>query len=415
MILMENGILLKEIIDYYLHSRDFNGLPLYKMSNYNKEELFKLIDNDLVEVISERDVLNPHIRGFSLNIPKDIQKKNASDTESISCFYPTEKALVGVEIDYRSPYTTSMKKGKGQFDIVYFDIEVLERYLNNPKFLVIDNGYRGSIIVHDEYYDENDDAGYIKDYGMAYIEGEKLVRLVGVFLTDLAQLPSKVQMLWNVYEVENQDVCRIEEGFIKNLLYGEWVTEYWILHAIIDETIVINKQCEAMSIPPLFAKTYGTDFSEMPEGYRNIFLPTMKNYYDFVLVMEKMFVHSISVKTFQIDGILVKKIERKDSNGNPKGSLVMFSEWLNENIRTERNLDEDIIKPLRTIRKIRQIPAHELTTNKYDLTLYEKQRDLVNETYEAIRSIRLYFSNHPQAKKIEVPKYLITGENIVYY
>lgn len=51
MMLMENNILLKEIIDYYLHSRDFNELPIYKISNYDKEEFFKLIDNDLVLTI----------------------------------------------------------------------------------------------------------------------------------------------------------------------------------------------------------------------------------------------------------------------------------------------------------------------------------------------------------------------------
>ena len=37
-----------------------------------------------------------------------------------------------------------------------------------------------------------------------------------------------------------------------------------------------------------------------------------KNYYDFVLVMEKLVVHNISIKTFQKDSLLIAKIERKD-------------------------------------------------------------------------------------------------------
>lgn len=411
---MKKNIVLKEIIDFYLQSKDFNGLPIYQMNNYSKEELINLIDNDLVEAISEKEVLNPHIRGFNLDIPKDIQKNNASNVESHTCFYPTEKALEGVKIDYESPYTILMQKGREQFDILFFDIEVLERYINNPKFLIMDNGYRGSIYIRDEYDDE-DNSEYIKDYGMAYIEGEKLTRAVAIFLIDLAKLSPKIQMLWKAFELKNQDGCKVNSGFIKNLIYGEWVTDYWIFHAIIDEMIIINKQCEAMEIPTLFSHTYGTDFSKMPEGYRNILLPTMKNYYDFVLVLEKMLVHNISVKAFLKDGFLIKCIERKDSKGYDKGSLVMFSEWLNINIKTNINIDEVIIKPLRNIRKIRQVPAHELINNKYDIDVYKKQNDLVIETYRAIRGIRLLFSNHPKANKIEIQEWLVTGESIVCY
>lgn len=411
---MKKNIVLQEIIDFYLQSKDFNGLPIYQMNNYSKEELINLIDNDLVEAISEKEVLNPHIRGFNIDIPKDIQKNNASNVESHTCFYPTEKALEGVKIDYESPYTILMQKGREQFDIIFFDIEVLERYINNPKFLIMDNGYRGSIYIRDEYDDE-EDSEYIKDYGMAYIEGEKLTRAVAIFLIDLAQLSPKIQMLWKAFELKNQDGCKVNSGFIKNLIYGEWVTDYWIFHAIIDEMIIINEQCEAMELPTLFSHTYGTDFSKMPEGYRNILLPTMKNYYDFVLVLEKMLVHNISVKTFQKDGFLIKGIERKDSKEYDKGSLVMLSEWLNRNIKTSINIDEVIIKPLRNIRKIRQVPAHELTNNKYDIDVYKKQNDLVIETYRAIRGIRLLFSNHPKANKIEIQEWLVTGENIVCY
>ncbi|MDX1259016.1 hypothetical protein [Exiguobacterium sp. K1] len=412
---MNDYIALTEIIDYYLNSEDFNGLPILKMSHYNEKELFELIDRGMIEVISENEVLNPHIRGFNLNISIEVQKKYISDKKTHACLYPTETALKEIEVDYKSPYTVLMQSGRGQFDIIYFDIEILERYINNPKYIVYDSGYRGTIEINHDFYNEYAENEYIKDYGMAYVKDEPLIRSMGVFLIDLSNLPPKIQMLWNAYELENQKLYTIEEGFIKNLLHGEWVTKYWIFHALIDEMIIVNEQCKAMGIPSLFSKTFGTHYFDMPEGYRNILLPTMKNYYDFVLVMEKMFVHNISVKTFQKDEFLIKKIERKDENGNPKGSLVMFQEWLSKNIRTSNNLNLDIIQPLKNIRKIRQVPAHELTNNKYDTTLYEKQRDLVIETYTAVRNIRLIFSNHPLGSAVEIPKQLISGENIVYY
>ena len=415
--MIDKNMALNEIIDYYLNSKDFNGLELCRMKNYDYDILCNLIDENLIEVLSTNEVINPHIKGFDLSIPKEIQKSNISSKDNYSVLYPTPKALENIPIKYESPYTDLMRKGKEQFEIIYFNIEILERYINNPKFIVMDNGYRGNIYPSDEFCDDEDIGDeYIKDYGMAYKDEEILNRAIGVFIADLAGLSPQKQMLWKGFELSNQNNYKISHGFIDNLLRGQWVEEVWIFHALIDEMKVINNQCELMGIPKLFNKTFGTHYTEMPDGYRNIFLPTLKNYYDFVLVLEKMVVHNISYKTFQKSAPYIESIERKDENGKDKGSLVMFDEWLNKNIRTPEDLSQIIIKPLRNIRKIRQKPAHELTSNKYDINLYKEQNDLMHDTYTAIRAIRLFFNNHPLVRdNIEIPEYLITGKDIVSY
>ncbi|MDM0787962.1 AAA family ATPase [Clostridium perfringens] len=414
--MLDKNIVLNEIIEYYLNSKDFNGVPLYRMKNYDYDILCKLIDENIIEVLSDSEVINPHIKGMKLNIPKEKQKINIKNRENYSVLYPTKEALKNINIEYTSPYTEIMQRGENQFKIIYFDIEILERYINNPKFIVMDNGYRGNIYPKDEYYEDKIiEDEYIKDYGMAYIEGNEINRAIGVFVCDLAKLSPRKQMLWKGFELLEQDKCKINSGFVKNLLYGEWVTKVWIFHALLEEMKIINKQCEAMEIPKLFNKTFGTHYTEMPEGYRNIFLPSLKNYYDFILVLEKMLVHNISYKTFQKKTPYIISVERTDERGKDKGSLVMFDEWLNKNISTKEDMSELIIKPLKNIRKIRQKPAHELTSNKYDISLYKKQIDLMNDTYSAIRAIRLFFSNHPLTKNIEVPEYLITGEDIISY
>jgi hypothetical protein len=127
-------------------------------------------------------------------------------------------------------------------------------------------------------------------------------------------------MLWKGFELSNQEYCKIASGFVDNLIHGKWVTKVWIFHALIDEMIVINEQCKAMGIPKLFNKTFGTHFSEMPEGYRNIFLPTLKNYYDFVLVLEKLVVHNLSYKTYQKSAPYITSINRYDETGKEKGA-----------------------------------------------------------------------------------------------
>lgn len=409
--------IIEEIIKYYLESNDFNGLPTYQMKNFDYHIICGLIDEGLIEVISDNEVPNPHIKAYPLSIPLELQKQNLLSKTRHSVLYPTKESLKNIEIDSNQPYTPQMQKGEVQLKIIYFNIELLERYANNPIFTIMDNGYRGSICISDEHFkkDETQDNEYIKDYGIAYIADNLNERAFGVFLCDLAKLSSSKQMLWKGFEIADQSNCRINSGFVKNLIYGEWVEEVWIFHTLIEEMIVINKQCECMGIPKLFNKTYGTHYSKMPEGYRNILLPTLKNYHDFVLVLEKMVVHNLSYKTFQKRAVNVKKIDRCDEDGKEKGSLSMLEEWLIINNRTGQGISEIIIKPLKYIRKIRQTPAHKLISNEYDISLYDKQHELISNTYQSIRAIRLLFSTHPFAKQVEVPDYLIFGKNIVHY
>lgn len=112
------------------------------MKYYDYNILCELIDEGLIEVLSEKEVINPHIKGFDFNIPVDRQKDNISMRTNYSVFYPTRKALESVPLDYTKPYSVLMQKGEKQFKIIYFNIEILKRYVNNPECIgdrVVDN------------------------------------------------------------------------------------------------------------------------------------------------------------------------------------------------------------------------------------------------------------------------------------
>lgn len=111
--------LLNEIINFYLSSSRFNGLPIYDIDEYDAEVMIELINEGMVEAIFEKDVLNTHIKGFELGLSKEHQIKNAKDVDLHTCFYPTDKALEKVKIDYQCPYTALMQNGKVQFDIIF--------------------------------------------------------------------------------------------------------------------------------------------------------------------------------------------------------------------------------------------------------------------------------------------------------
>jgi len=408
--------ILKIITDYYLNSGDFNGFPLYYFDKNYTDLICQLIDEGKVEVLSSAFVINPHIKAFRLNIDKEEQKKEVINNGDSVVLYPTEKYLKELNLNSEKPFTKMLLEGQGQLKIVFFKIEILETYFQDPRYKVFWYDYRGSIVVSDEFYDENLESEYIKDFGLGYHK-EKLYeeRVVGVFLGDLAELSLNAQLKWKANYLENQQDYFINDGFYKNLILGEWIDEVSIYDAILDEMIIINKMCENMGIPHLFRKTYEPHTFEKPEDYRIMFLPTLKNYYSFVLVLEKIIIHNINYKTFITTAKYIKPVERKDGKGNLKHSLNMMSEWLKQNISTNEDIDKLIINPLKSIRKIRQVPAHEIYSNQYDKLLYKKQNEIILETYKAIRSIRLFFANYPGNQDIEIPEYLITGEKIRVY
>ena len=405
--------ILDTLINHYLTS-DYNGMHLDSLNEYDSDILCTLIDENYVEVLSSDDVLNPYIKGFEIQTNKE-QQKNYILSKADCVLYPSKIALEKIDNEDSKPYTNLMRKGSPQFNIIYFNIEILDRYFDNPKFLIYDCGYRGMICPKDEFCDdpaiENE---YIRDYGMAYIREEKLNRAIGVFVYDLAKLSAKKQQLWHYFELENHNNCVIHYNFIKNLIQGEWATDIWIFDALIDEIAVINNLCSAISIPPLFNHTFGYEPYERPYGYRTIFYPTKKNYYDFITVLEKMVVHNLSYDTFTAPAKYIRTVERKDENGKEKGTLQMLEEWLSKNTSASiSSIKTVIIAPLRKIRKIRQSPAHKIYGNEYDIKYYTDQQEIMSDTYISIANIRKLLSSHPLAKHVEIPDYLIDGSKIV--
>ena len=74
------------------------------------------------------------------------------------------------------------------FKVVYFDIHVLERYFNNPKYHMFYSGYRGDISVKGLYYIESNGNEYVKIFGLAYDKRDSNKRAIVTFASDLSKL-----------------------------------------------------------------------------------------------------------------------------------------------------------------------------------------------------------------------------------
>lgn len=301
---------------------------------------------------------------------------------------------------------------------VYFDIQVLERYFENPKYLLYYSDYRGSIVIDNEHVsDDSERLEYLKDFGLAYKKGDFYDRAIVTFAGDLIKLPSKMQSHFYSYYLENQEDYFPNEGFVKNLILGEWVENISIYQALTMEIHYINEMCAAIGIPNMFLKEFPSDtssFNEKPSDFHVLLMPTEKKYYDFVITLAKMITDNLNINTFLTSACLISQVERKDDKGKDKGSVTLLVEWLTKNVKLA-NIKKDINDPLRDLISERQTPAHRIIENKYDKNYWKKQNEFMQKVYVAVRNIRLLMANHPMCKQVEIPDYLYDGKHIRSY
>lgn len=93
----------------------------------------------------------------------------------------------------------------------------------------------------------------------------------------------------------------------------------------------------------------------------------------------------------------------------------MNTNYFSGNEKGQNAFKEYVTSALRKIRKIRQVPAHNLYSNQHDKSLYRQQNELVSELYHSIKQLRLIFQNHPKNKGIETPDIIKNERDIVIY
>jgi hypothetical protein len=97
----------------------------------------------------------------------------------------------------------------------------------------------------------------------------------------------------------------------------------------------------------------------------------------------------------------------------PKGTLQMMDEWFRLKFRPrDWSLWDTSMDTLRKVRKLRQKPAHAIRTDSFDHKFSVEQRQLIVSAYDAVRTMRQAFANHPnvRGKNIEINSALFEGK-----
>lgn len=405
--------LLKKITDFYSESRDFNGIPVGILLRELKmpwpdlrDSLTQLVKGGKSTLAFSSVSENPHIKRFP-DIPaaEQIGKLESESTDGI-CVYPTTAVLEAMldTTDYVDrPFTKRLALGEPQLLPVYFDLPVLERYYADPRYNFDFYDYGGSIGISSSHYESRDtaerDKVFLQTFGLGYDPQGN--RVVVVFLRYLAGLSPEHQQFWNTYVLSGE--YRMVEAYFRNSILGEWTEDASIYDALLEEQVVINEMTKLMGRPTLFRRTFKDD---RPREFGTFLRPTRKSFFGFVLLVDKMLSQNINKEFFRNEFA---------TEVPPRATLNLLDEWLRKTIRVEdpRVIDE-IIEPLKEVRKLRQKPAHKIEADEYDREYHRKQNHLMRRAYEAVRTIRLLFANHPSVRGYEVPDWLYQGRIRVY-
>ena len=409
----------KKVMNYYLQSGDYNGLPSRVLWGYKGSWVRRILRQvakrtDLF-LVSDSSSANPYInREYereTRSVLKDLETANLTHC----VLYPRKllaSRLVNKNNYSDKPWDLELAMGRPQLEIEFFSIDVLERYRNDPRFFYVFDDIRGYVGLGTESSGWGDvhewDDVHLRTFGMGYDSDKRPV--IAVFLRYLAELTPEHQQHWHSRRLYTE--CKVHTDYYQNNVTGEWGEYISVYSAILEEISIINSMCADIGWKPLFTNDYSND---RPPHLSALLRPTKKEFYDFALGLDKILSDNINYKFFEKKVGRTETITRKDGSLEIryKGSLQMLGEWLEKSFVTNDNSPIlDAMACFKDVRKLRQKPAHSIDDNVFNVQYHDLQRELVFRVYKSIRLLRLLLANHPKAKAIKIPETVRTGERI---
>jgi|LGVF01.1.fsa_nt_gb hypothetical protein len=416
--------ILRKIKEFYLNSHDFNGLPVRNIVRDSKVEEIELNDI-LISLIREKKISlvfgdihpNPHIKAFWEEKEEiQIEKLQKSNLEPV-CAYPSGvhlKEFVDPSEYQDRPFTLRLALGEPQLSYLSFDLSVLEFYRNDPRYYYTNNDISGRIRVHEEYYESekmaSSDKVVLQTFGFSY--DSELNRAVAVFLRYLSDLSPQHQQIWNAKKLKGD--YKLHPDYYK-IMIGSWALGVSIFDAFAEELHHVNEMCKLMYRPSLFKNELREN--KKPRGFCFLIRPTLKEYNDFVHLLDKAISENINGKFF-LNDVPFEYDEVRDDGKivvRHKGTIQILDEWLKMKFRVnDRKPIEEMIATFKKIRKLRQHPAHAIDEDIFDQKYFRQQREIIIRAYEGIRLLRLIFADHPNVKEYIIPDWLQSGKIWTY-
>jgi len=424
---------LTRITNYYLKSRDFNGILI---TNLGKD--FEVIRNTLRKLLKEEKIVlnfgnrhpNPHILAFEPeSIDEQIKKLDKLvfqepiykeygplkiQKNSINCCaYPSKNhlKLVVNPDEYKSrPYRLLLALGEPQLSYKTFNLRILEFYRNDPRYHYETDDIHGSISLKSENELNEQDKTFLQTFGFAY-DKDIENRYVAVFLRYLSGLTPKHQQRWKLEEHDGDTFLHPDYA---RTTFGHWPEKVSIFNAFCEEIRIINNMTFRIFGKQLFRTTY--NIYNKPKNFGFLVQPTKEEYEKFLQLLDKMMSDNLNKEFFK-DKVDLIKLEKREGVfvGQNKGTVTLLQEWLNKIVKfPDPKQKNEMIRIFKEVRKKRSKPAHHVRDDEWDNRFFREQREIIKRAYQAVRTLRLIFANHPIAKTIKVPDWLYKGEIWTY-
>lgn len=412
---MKKDELLQNIVAFYSESRDFNGLPVSDLPKGEnvKNLIVQLIKESKIELNRGDRHLNPHIKAFEPEDAED-QIKKIKEKGLEGCLYPTKNHLskcVKTKSLNNKPFTLMLALGEPQLSFKSFNLNVLEIYRNDPKYRYETDDIHGSIGVSYPYYNskemEEKDKIFLKTFGFSY--NEKKNRAVAVFLRYLSDLSPEHQKIWHSKMLKND--YKLHPDYYRASIMGNFPERVSIFDAFLEEQKQINRMCKVIGKPSLFKNKGDYCAYKRPRYFGFLIRPTLKEFSDFVHLLDKLISDNINLNFFKSDIITTEVVIKEDGTTLTlsKPTILLLEEWMQRITFPDTEPKDEMLKIFRRIRRMRQRPAHSMDDDKFNQQYFTQQRALIIDAYKAVRTLRLILANHPGLKNFEVPDWLYKG------
>lgn len=393
------------IVAFYLESHGFNGMPgrtLARALGLDQENLGGFLTDLVRRGIATLNFgdrhPNPHIMAFEpQTIQEQLDKLSKRGTNNL-CVYPTRERLkttVNPQTFSDRPFTLRLALGEPQFLPLSFDLTVLEKYRNDPRYSYTHNDVGGSIAARggeeDVEMPERDQI-LLQTFGFSF--DAELKRAVVVFLWYLANLSPEHQAIWRAHLLHGEYTCHPD--YWRSSM-GHWPKGISVFEAFLRELAEVNALCQRIGYPNLFRRVFG---DERPRRFGFLLRPTRQEFDDFVTLLDRMMSDNLNLEFFRSELNLEEEIERRDERieVRRKGTIVLLDEWLTKMYDVQdRTGQQKMIEAFRRVRKLRQRPAHAVDADQFDQSYLAQQRELMAESWEAVASLRFLFSQLPDA------------------
>ncbi len=266
-------------------------------------------------------------------------------------------------------------------------------------------------MTDEDYFSEemrSRDKTLIETFGFGYSQDFK-ERIVVALIRYLSRLSPEHQQLWKSKELVGN--YSVHPNYEQAELLGAFPDGVSIFNAFLEEIKQINILSNLTGRSALFRKEF--DHQKRPRKFGFLLRPTLSEYRDFVVTLDKIVSENINQDFFGNDVDLYKDITKKNGTfeRQRKGSISILEEWLvkffkpNDPTRLKK-----MIETFRKIRHERQPGAHKLELDEWSIDFFATQRKLMDESYDALKTLRLVFSAHPQAHSYKPPEWLQTGK-----